>query len=151
MTYKKPANHEKTTLLSEDEVVHSWFVLDLAGKTLGRAASEIAKILRGKHKPTYNPAADCGDGVIVLNADKLVVTGNKQAQKNYYYYTGFSSGLRAVPYEVMLKRKPDYIITHAVKGMVPRTKLGRKVMKRLRVYKGAEHDMQAQKPIKVNI
>lgn len=151
MTYKKPANHQKTTLLYEDEVDRAWFIMDLAGKTLGRAASEIAKILRGKHKPTHNPSADCGDGVIVLNADKIVVTGNKAAQKNYYHYTGFSSGLRATPYEVVLKRKPDFIITHAVKGMVPRNKLGRKVMKRLRVYAGTEHDMQAQKPIKVNI
>ncbi len=144
MTLRK----SKTTLSRPGK--KSWFVLDAAGKTLGRFASEVAKILQGKHKPTFTTFMDDGDGVIVINADKIKVTGAKAAQKIYRYYTGSMGGMREVPYKTMLARKPEYIITHAVKGMVKRSRLGRQQMKHLRVFAGSEHDMQAQQPIVVN-
>jgi len=141
----------QTFMLKEQEVEHQWIILDAAGKTLGRLAAEIAKILRGKHKATYTPHVDGGDGVIVINAEKICVTGSKEAQKIYYRYTGSIGGLRAVPYRTMKARKPEYIIEHAVKGMVPRTRLGRKQMKRLRIFAGPEHNLATQKPIQANI
>lgn len=146
-------NHltNQTPMLRKEDVERQWFVLDAAGKTLGRFASEVAKILRGKHKPSYTPHTDCGDGVIVLNADKIAVTGAKEAQKVYRSHTGFIGGLREIPYRRMMERKPDEIIRHAVKGMVPRTRQGRSQMTRLRIYVGTEHDMQAQKPIEANV
>lgn len=142
---------EKTKLLNKQDIKRAWFLLDASGKTLGRLASEIAKILRGKHKPDYTPNVDCGDGVIVVNAEKVKVTGAKEAQKIYRYHTGAMSGLREIPYRTMKARKPTYIIEHAVKGMVPRNRLGRQQMTKLRIYAGDSHDMPAQQPIKVNI
>lgn len=128
-----------------------WFVLDAAGKTLGHFAAEITKILRGKHKPTFTPHVDTGDGVIVINADQIEVSGAKEAQKVYKHYTGYIGGLRSIPYRVMMEKHPDRIITHAVKGMMPKTKLGKKQTKKLRVYAKDKHPMQAQQPISVNI
>ena len=133
------------------EVKRGWFVLDAAGKTLGRFASEVAKVLRGKHKPTFTPHVDTGDGVIIINAEKIEVSGSKETRKVYYYYTGFIGGLRETPYEVMIARKPTYVIERAVKGMMPRTKLGRAQLKKLRIFKGPEHTMAAQKPVPVTI
>lgn len=129
----------------------NWFILDATGKTLGRFAAEIAKILRGKHKPTFTTFADAGDGVIVINAEKIHVTGAKEAQKIYRYYTGSMSGLREVPYRTMKARKPEYIIEHAVKGMMPHSRLARAQIKKLRVFAGPEHNLAAQKPIQANI
>ncbi len=129
----------------------NWFVLDASGKTLGRLTSEIAKILRGKHKPTFMTYLDCGDGVIVINAEKIHVTGAKEAQKVYRYYTGSMSGLREIPYRIMKARKPEYIIEHAVKGMMPKTRLARAQLKKLRIFAGQEHNLAAQQPINVNI
>jgi large subunit ribosomal protein L13 len=148
---QKKASQPKTFMLKQQESQPQWYTIDAAGKTLGRLSTEIARILRGKHKPTWTPHVDSGDGVIIINAEKVVVTGNKAAQKLYRHYTGFMSGLREIPYRTMLARKPDYIIEHAVKGMVPRTKLGRRQMKRLRVYAGDQHKMTAQTPVQVNI
>lgn len=128
-----------------------WFVLDAAGKTLGRLTCEISKILRGKHKPTFTTYLDCGDGVIVVNADKVKVTGSKEAQKIYRYYTGSMDGLREIPYRTMKARNPAYVIEHAVKGMMPKTRLGRAQYKKLRVFAGEQHDLAAQQPIQVNI
>jgi large subunit ribosomal protein L13 len=127
-----------------------WFVLDAEGKTLGRFASEVANILRGKHTPMYTPHADLGDGVIVINADKIAVTGSKEARKVYRRYTHHIGGMRETPYRVMKERKPTYIIEHAVKGMVPRTRLGRAQMKRLRIFVGPEHTHEAQTPVEIN-
>lgn len=138
-------------MVKAQEVQRQWFVLDAAGKTLGRFASEVTKILRGKHKPTFTSHADGGDGVIIINADKIAVTGNKEAQKEYIYYTGWMGGLRKVPYRVMQARKPEYIIEHAVKGMMPKTRLSNAQLKRLRIVAGTEHQMEAQKPIHANI
>lgn len=143
--------HLKTFIPQKKDLKPVWFILDATGKTLGRLSSEIAKILRGKHKPTFTTYMDCGDGVIVINADKIEVTGSKEAQKIYRYYTGSMSGLREIPYRVMKARKPEYIIEHAVKGMMPKSRLARAQIKKLRVFKGAEHDLAAQQPIQVNI
>lgn len=141
----------KTHIPKKDEKKLNWFVLDATGKTLGRLTSEIAKILLGKHKPTYTTYMDCGDGVIVINAEKVKVTGAKEAQKVYRYYTGSMSGLREVPYRTMKARKPEYIIEHAVKGMMPKSRLGRQQLKKLRVFAQDQHDLAAQQPIQVNI
>lgn len=129
----------------------TWLLFDAEGKTLGRFASEIAKILRGKHKADYTPNIDSGDGVVIINAEKVVVTGNKRAQKEYFHHTGHPGGLRATPFEVMLARKPDMILRKAVKGMLPLNKLTRAQMKRLRIFAGSAHDMEAQNPIRVEV
>jgi large subunit ribosomal protein L13 len=141
----------KTIMVKEQEAKHSWFILDAAGKTLGRFAAEVTKILRGKHRPTFTEYADSGDGVIIINAEKIRVTGNKEATKIYRYHTGAMSGMREVPYRTMKARKPEYIIEHAVKGMMPKTRLSDAQLKRLRVFAGTEHNMAAQKPIQANI
>lgn len=142
---------QKTTQLTHADINRTWFVLDAAGKTLGRFASEVTKILRGKHKPTFTTYIDGGDGVIVINADKIVVTGNKEASKIYRYYTGSMSGLREIPYRVMKARKPTYLLENAIKKMMPRTRLADAQLKRLRLFVGQEHNMSAQKPVTVNI
>lgn len=142
---------QKTIQLNQVEAQRNWIILDATGKTLGRLASEITKILRGKHKPTFSTFADGGDGVIVINAENIVVTGNKEAHKLYRYYTGHINGLREVPYRTMHARKPEYIIEHAVKGMMPKTRLANAQYKKLRVFKGAEHNLAAQKPVQAII
>lgn len=144
------AKNQKTIMVKESEVKRTWFILDAAGKTLGRFASEVTKVLRGKHKPTFTTYADGGDGVIIINAEKIHVTGSKRAQKIYRYHTGGMSGMREIPFETMQARKPEYIIERAVKGMMPKTRLSNAQLKRLRIYAGTEHDMEAQKPILVN-
>lgn len=141
----------KTFIPNKKETKLHWFVLDASDKTLGRLSSEIAKILRGKHKPIYTTYLDCGDGVIVINADKVKVTGSKEAQKVYRHYTGSMSGLRETPYRTVKARKPEFIIEHAVKGMMPKTRLGRQQFKKLRIFPGGQHDLSAQQPIQVNI
>ncbi len=146
---KKETN--QTTIKKREQVTRQWFVLDATGKTLGRFAAEVSKILRGKHRPDFTPHVDCGDGVVVINAEKIHVTGAKRRQKLYRYYTGSMSGLREVPFDTMQARKPDYIIESAVKGMLPKTRLARGQMKRLRVFAGGKHDMEAQQPIAVTM
>lgn len=143
----------KSVLLTKEEAeaAKGWITLDAKGKTLGRLASEVAKILRGKHKTTFTPHVDCGDGVVIVNADQVVVSGNKEAQKVYRHYTGHIGGLREIPYRRMMERKPTYILRHAVQGMMPKTKLGKAQLKRLRIYAGATHDQQAQKPVAVEV
>lgn len=151
MSQKDRKLNQSTYLQKKEEVKRQWFIFDAAGKTLGRFASEIANVLRGKHRPTFTPSTDGGDGVIIVNAKKIRVTGAKEAQKVYTYHTGHVGGLREIPYRTMQDRKPGYIIEHAVKGMMPKTRLGRAQMKRLRIYSGPEHSMAAQKPIQANI
>ncbi len=124
-----------------------WFLVDAAGKTLGRLATEIATILNGKHKVTYTPHIDDGDGVIVINAAQVTVTGSKEITKTYKYYTGKIGGLREIPYRVMKEKKSGFIITHAVKGMMPKTKQANAQLKRLRVFADDQHQMEAQTPI----
>lgn len=144
---------DKTFFVTKEDarLRRKWLKLDASGKTLGRFASEVAKILRGKHKTDFTPNTDTGDGVIIINAHKIAVTGSKDAQKIYRYHTGAMSGMREIPYRVMLDRKPEYIIWHAVKGMMPKTRLAEAQMKKLRIYAKEEHDMQAQSPQSVNI
>lgn len=148
---QKHAQQAKTYLPKKDDIKQNWFILDAAGKTLGRLTAEIAKILRGKHKPIFTTYLDCGDGVIVINAEQIMVTGAKEAQKIYYYHTGAINGLREIPFRVMKARKPTYIIEHAVKGMMPKTRLARAQLKKLRIFAGKEHNLEAQQPIHVNI
>ena len=148
--YKK----KNTTILLTKEAAcaaKKWFILDATGKTLGRFSAEVAKILRGKHKTDFTPHVDAGDGVVIINASKIKVTGAKAAQKIYRYYTGSIGGMREVPYEVMQARKPEYILRHAVKGMMPKTRLAEAQMKKLRIFGGDQHDMQAQQPVPVQI
>lgn len=142
-----------TVLLKKEEALAArrWILLDAAGKTLGRFASEVAKILRGKHKTSFTAHVDCGDGVIIINAEKIEVTGTKEAQKIYRYYTGSLSGLREVPYRVMKARKPTFILRHAIKGMMPKTRLTEAQMKKLRIFAGDKHGMEAQQPIAVSV
>ena len=151
MTQNSKTRNNDTFLAKKEEIQRGWFILDATGKTLGRFAAEVAKILRGKHKPTFTPSTDCGDGVIIINAGKIHVTGSKAAQKLYRYHTGFVGGLREIPYRTMQARKPDYIVEHAVKGMMPKTKQGRAQLKRLRIFAGTDHGMVAQQPIQANI
>lgn len=151
MTYKTKATFQKTKMLKREEASRIWITLDANGKTLGRLASEISKILRGKHRANFTPHADCGDGVIVLNAEKICVTGNKEAQKVYFSHSGYIGGAKQIGYRVMKQRKPEYIIEHAVKGMMPKTYLSKAQMKHLRIFAGENHNHQAQQPIKVNI
>jgi large subunit ribosomal protein L13 len=113
----------KSFLKRKEDVQQQWFVFDAQGKTLGRLSSEITKVLRGKHRPDFTPYVDCGDGVIVINADKIAITGSKKARKVYRYYTGHMSGLREVPYQTMIDRHPTYPVEHAIKGMMPKTRL----------------------------
>lgn len=147
------AKQDKTFFVTKEDarLSRKWLKLDASGKTLGRFASEVAKILRGKHKTDFTPNIDTGDGVIVVNASRIKVTGSKGAQKIYRYHTGAMSGMREIPYRVMLDRKPEYIIWHAVKGMMPDARLAKAQMKKLRIYAKEEHDMHAQSPQSVNI
>ena len=128
------------------EIERKWYVLDAEGKTLGRLASEAASILRGKKKPTYTPFLDTGDYVIVINAERIEVTGKKRKEKIYKHHTGYPGGLREVTFEKLQEKKPDEIIRHAVKGMMPKGPLGRQMYKKLKVFVGPAHKHEAQKP-----
>ncbi|MCH9699615.1 MAG: 50S ribosomal protein L13 [Gammaproteobacteria bacterium] len=136
----------KTYSAKPAEVKREWFVIDAEGKTLGRLASEIAKRLRGKHKPEYTPHVDTGDYIIVVNAEKVRVTGNKEKDKIYYQHTGYIGNLKQIPLGDLRKRHPTRIIEKAVKGMLPRNPLGREMYRKLRVYAGPDHEHQAQQP-----
>ena len=137
----------KSYMAKPNEIERKWYVIDAEGKVLGRLASEIAKILSGKNKPIYTPHVDTGDYVIVINADKIVLTGKRLSQKSYKYHTGYPGGLREISYERMIKEKPEKIIELAVKGMLPKNSLGRAMGKKLKVYRGSEHNHEAQKPV----
>lgn len=136
----------KTFLAKAHEVERKWYLVDAKGKTLGHLATAIASILRGKNKPIYTPHVDTGDYVVVINADKLVVTGNKENQKVYKRYSGYAGGLKEIPYKDMMDKHPERILEHAIKGMLPKNSLGRDMFRKLRVYAGPEHENQAQNP-----
>ncbi len=135
-----------TQVAKQSEVNRSWFVVDMNDQVLGRAATEIARILRGKHKPIYSPSVDTGDFVVVVNAEKVKLTGNKLAEKKYYHHTGFPGGIRSITAEKLIEEKPEELIKKAVKGMLPKNKLGRQMIKKLKVYSGGEHPHSAQQP-----
>ena len=137
---------KSTFLMKPADVQKKWYIIDAEGKVLGRVAAQVATILRGKHRPTYTPNVDCGDNVIVINAEKAILTGKKLDSKFYYRHTGHIVGMKATSYRELMEKKPEQAIMLAVKGMLPKNSLGRKMLTNVRVYRGAEHDQAAQKP-----
>ena len=136
----------KTLSLRKEDAQHDWYVVDATNKTLGRMASEIAHRLRGKHKAEYTPHVDTGDYIVVINAEKVVVTGNKTSDKMYHSHTGYPGGLKSISFEKLIEKAPERTIQGAVKGMLPRNPLGRAMFSKLKVYAGAEHPHTAQQP-----
>lgn len=136
----------KTFVATPDTVKRDWYIVDAEGKTLGRLATEIASRLRGKHKPEYTPFVDTGDYIVVINAEKIAVTGNKATDKVYYSYSGFPGGLKSITFDKLIARKPEMVLEIAVKGMLPKGPLGRAMFRKLKVYAGTEHNHIAQQP-----
>jgi large subunit ribosomal protein L13 len=136
----------KTHAVKAKDIKRRWYVVDAEGKTLGRFATQVARVLHGKHKPTFSTHLDVGDFVIVINAEKIHVTGNKLNTKRYYRYSGYLGVLKSVVLSEQLKKHPDRVLTHAVKGMLPKNRLGRAMLKKLKVYAGPQHPHEAQKP-----
>lgn len=141
----------QTYMAKPEEVQHKWYLVDAEGQTLGRLASTVAKILRGKNKPTFTPNVDCGDHVIIINAEKVILTGKKAEDKIHYTHSMYPGGLKAFKYGQLLKDKPEYALTRTIWGMLPHNSMGRKMIKKLRVYRGSEHPHQAQAPEKLEI
>ena len=133
-------------MANAQNVERNWYIVDADGMTLGRLASQVAAILRGKNKPTFTPHVDCGDHVIVINAAKIVLTGKKLDQKVYYHHSGYVGGMKETKYRKLMAEKPEFAVKHAVVGMLPKGPLGRQMARKLRVYAGAEHEHEAQKP-----
>lgn len=136
----------KTFVATPSNIERKWLVIDATDKTLGRLASEVAKLLKGKHKPTYTPFVDTGDNVIVVNASKMVLTGKKLDQKMYRHHSGYAGGMKEISYKNLMANNPEKALELAVKGMLPKNSLGRQMFKKLHVYAGAEHNQAAQKP-----
>lgn len=134
-----------------DEIEHKWWIVDAADKTLGRLATEVARVIRGKHKPMFTPHLDTGDNVIVVNASKVVLTGNKADQKTYFRHSGYMGGEQHIPYRRVMASHPERIIEMAVKGMLPKNALGKNIAKKLKVYAGSEHPHQGQQPQPLDI
>ncbi len=141
----------KTFMANAQTVERKWYVVDAEGMALGRLASQVAAILRGKNKPTFTPHCDTGDHVIIVNADKVVLTGKKLDQKHYYRHSGYPGGLKAVPYRKLMAEKPEFAVKHAITGMLPKGPLGRKMARKLRVYAGPEHEHTAQQPVALTL
>lgn len=141
----------KTYFATNENSEHKWYVVDASGQVLGRLATQIAKYLRGKHKPEFTPHADAGDYVIVINAEQVKVTGNKAQDKMYYTHSGYPGGIKKVTFEKLQEKKPIRIIEHAVKGMMPKNPLGRAMLHKLKVYAGSEHPHAAQMPEVINL
>ena len=141
----------KTLSAKPESVTRDWYVVDASDKTLGRLSTEIARRLRGKHKPEYTPHVDTGDYIVVVNADKVRVTGRKSTDKQYYRHTGYPGGIRSMNFEQIIERHPERVIEHSVKGMLPRGPLGRAMFKKLKVYAGDEHPHTAQQPQQLEI
>lgn len=140
-----------TFLQKKENIERTWYVVDATGKPLGRVASKVATILRGKHKPTYTPYVDCGDYVIVINAEKAILTGNKLNDKMYYNHSGYPGGLRERNAKLMINEYPEEMMERAIKGMLPHNRLGRAMGKKLFVYRGEDHKHEAQKPVELKI
>ncbi|MDD3628354.1 MAG: 50S ribosomal protein L13 [Actinomycetota bacterium] len=141
----------KTYNLKKEEIERKWYLIDAKDKNLGRLCTEVAKILRGKNKPSFTPHLDCGDYVVIINADKIKVTGNKLKDKKYYRHSGYVGNLKVTNLEKMLEKSPEFVIRNAVKGMLPRNTLGRKMLKKLKIYRGEENKHSAQKPQKIDL
>lgn len=140
-----------TYVVKPDDIQRKWFVVDAEGKTLGRIATQISMVLMGKNKPQFTPSADCGDFVIVVNAEKVALSGKKLSQKFHVYNTGYPGGLKQIDYATMLQKKPEKVIELAVKGMLPKNTLGRQMIKKLKVYTGPDHKHAAQQPTVLDI
>lgn len=136
----------KTFSAKPETVKRDWYVVDAAGKTLGRLATEVARRLRGKHKPEYTPHVDTGDYIVIINAEKVAVTGNKATDKMYHSHTGFPGGIKSISFDKLIQKKPELVIEKAVKGMLPKNPLGRAMYRKLKVYAGSEHKHTAQQP-----
>lgn len=141
----------KTHSVTPDQITRQWYLVDAEGQTLGRMASRIAQILRGKHKPIYTPHLDTGDPVVVINAEKVELTGRKADQKSYYRHTGYPGGLKETPFKRMIETHPERVVEKAVRGMMPKGKLGRSMVKKLKVYAGESHPHEAQGPVKIDL
>ena len=141
----------KTLSAKPETVTRDWYVVDAAGKTLGRLSTEIARRLRGKHKPEYTPHVDTGDYIVVINASQVRVTGKKSSDKMYYSHTGFPGGFRSISFDKLVDKAPEQVIEHAVKGMMPKGPLGRAMFKKLKIFAGAEHTHAAQQPKELDI
>lgn len=141
----------KTKMLKQEDIVRKWYLVDVSDKILGRASTRIATLLSGKDEPEYTPHVDSGAGVIVVNCDKLKVTGKKEIRKKYKRFSGYPGGQTETQYKLMLGKKPKHVLRHAVKGMLPKNRLGSKMLKRLKLYTGEEHGHQAQQPQKIEI
>lgn len=141
----------KTASANRKTVDKKWLLVDAEGQTLGRLASKVAKLLRGKHKPNYTPHVDCGDNIVVINAEKITLSGNKWDEKTYSRYTGYPGGQRYSTAKELLEKNPGRIVEKAVKGMLPKTRLGADLFRNLKVYVGTDHDQEAQKPTAINL
>lgn len=141
----------KTYFANNENIEHKWYLVDASGKVLGRLASQIAKYLRGKHKPEYTPHADAGDYIIVINAEKIKVTGKKEQDKVYHSHSGYPGGLKEITFDKLQAKDPTRIIELAVKGMLPKNPLGRDMLRKLKVYAGSEHPHTAQQPEEINL
>lgn len=141
----------RTHVTKPADIERKWYLVDAEGQNLGRLATQVASIIRGKNKTYFSPSVDCGDFVVVVNTKKIEVTGNKLLDKKYYSYSGYQSGLKELSLEEMLERDPNAVIMHAVKGMLPKNKLANEMIKKLKLFAGAEHDHTAQKPEKINL
>lgn len=141
----------KTYSVKQADITRSWWLVDADGLVLGRLAAELAKILKGKNKPIYTTHLDVGDHVIVVNADKVMLTGNKLHKKIYYRHSGYPGGLKEIPYEVLMRDKPELVVEKAVRGMLPKNRLGRSMLKKLHVYSGPDHPHAAQKPDELSL
>jgi large subunit ribosomal protein L13 len=138
-------------MFTNETVNRNWYIIDAEGKSLGRVAAAAAQILNGKHRPEFTPHINCGEFVIIINADKAVLTGNKLNDKHYYHHSGYIGGLKDVKYSEIMAKKPEFVIEHAVKGMLPKTRLGEAILKNLKVYAGAEHPHAAQTPKEIKL
>ena len=147
MSYNQKLTHSFTT----EEVDRKWYIVDATGLTLGRIASRIAHVLRGKNKPTFTPHSDCGDFVVVINAEKVKIAAKREEQKTYFHHTLFPGGATVQSYKELMKTNPERVFTHAVKGMIPHNRLGAELIKKLKVYRGEDHPHAAQKPEKINL
>ncbi len=142
---------QRTTILRPEQVERKWFVVDAGGKTLGRLATRVASVLRGKTKPEYVPFMDTGDFVIVVNASKIHVTGKKREDKVYWRHTGYPGGLKLTCFKDMMEKDPTFAVRHAIRGMLPHNKLGRRLLKKLKIYAGSEHPHKAQQPRQLDV
>ncbi len=141
----------KSYMAKPENVERKWYVVDASGMALGRLASQVAMILRGKNKPTFTPNVDTGDYVIVINCEKVVLTGKKLEKKYYRYHTGYVGGLKEIRYDKLMATKPEFVVKHAIKGMLPKNSIGRQMISKLFVYGGAEHKQQAQQPVELKL